>query len=392
LHREAVIVSAVRTPVGKYGGVLASMKDYELGATVIKEAVQRAGINPSMIDGVYMGNLLGLPGNIARVAALKAGLSENVPAACIDRQCASGLETIGLSAALIQSGYGNIYVAGGTESMTNRHFYLEKSSKPYPYTPPQFLEAMFVPPELEDQSMGQTAENVLELYTISREELDEFALRSHQRANDAIENGLFKDQIVPVSMRYKRETLIIDQDESPRKDTDLAKLGKLKPIFKKDGKVTAGNSCPMNDGASAVVMMDKNTAINNGHDIMGVVRAYTTVGLDYKVMGLGPIYAVRKLLEMADMKINDIDLVELNEAFASQAIVCIQELKLDIQKVNINGGAIALGHPLGATGTVLATKLLYDLRKRNQRFGIVTMCVGGGQGSALLIENIAALE
>ncbi|MCG8483592.1 MAG: thiolase family protein [Clostridia bacterium] len=385
--KEAVIVSAVRTPVGKYGGMLANYKDYELGAMVIKEAVRRCHIHPNDVDDVYFGNLLGIPGNIAKVSAVGAGLPETIPAVTIDRQCASGVEAISVAAAMIQSGNGSVYIAGGAESMTNKPYYLEKSHKPYSVRPPRFLEAMFVPAGMEDPGMGETAENVLDRYTISREEMDTFALNSHKKAIEAIEKGEFDEQILPVPVKIKQEEKRMMKDECPRKDTHLEKLLKLSPLFRKGGSVTAGNSCPMNDGAAAVILMDKEKAEKDGVSYMGTVKGFASVGLDHKVMGLGPIYAVRKLLEKTGLKMDDIDLFELNEAFAAQSIACIRELGLDIAKVNINGGAIALGHPLGATGTILAIKLLHALKKSNARYGIVTMCIGGGQGAALLLEN-----
>jgi acetyl-CoA C-acetyltransferase len=387
LNKEAVILSAVRMPVGKYGGMLSIYKDYEMGAMVIAEAVKRSGINPKEIEDVYFGNLLGLPGNVAKVAAMQAGLPENVPAVSVDRQCASGLETICIAAAMIKSGMGEVYVAGGTESMTNKPYYLEKAKKMYSPKSPQFLEAMLAPPELGDPLMGETAENVLHQYKISRQEMDEFALRSHTLALKAIEDGTFEEQILPVTIRNGKEQKTTIIDECPRKETSLEKLSKLSALFKINGSVTAGNSCPMNDGAAAVVLMDREKAEKERYSYMGVVKNFAAIGLDHNVMGLGPIYAVKKLLKKSQLTIEDIGIFELNEAFASQSIACVRELNLDINKVNINGGAIALGHPLGATGTILTTKLLYAMKQRNVRYGIVTMCIGGGQGAALLIEN-----
>ena len=387
MNREAVIVSAVRTPVGKYGGMLSGYRDYELGAMAISEAVKRSGVDPKQIEDVYFGNLLGIPGNVAKVAAMKAGLPAEVPAVSIDRQCASGLEAICISSAMIQCGAGDLYLAGGAESMTNKPYYLGKQKRPYALTPPEFLPAMLAPPDLGDPSMGETAENVLDRYQISRKEMDEFSLRSHQLAIKAMEAGLFKDQIIPVSVKVKKETILAESDESPRKETNLEKLSTLPALFRKDGSVTAGNSCPMNDGASAVIVMSREKAEKEGYPYLGIIRGFASVGLDHNVMGLGPIYAVRKLLDRTSFRLDDIGLIELNEAFASQSIACIKELGLDINKVNIHGGAIALGHPLGATGTILTTKLLHGMKQQKVRYGLVTMCIGGGQGSALLIEN-----
>lgn len=385
--KEAVIVSGARTPVGKYGGMLTQYKDYQLGTMVMKEAVNRCGISPNDIDDVYFGNIFSIPGNVAKVAAIGAGLPAEIPAVTIDRQCASGVEAICVATAMIQSGNGSVYIAGGTESMTNKPYYLEKSQRLYDVSSPKFLESMFAPPGVEDPRMGETAENILDQYTISREEMDTFAFNSHKKAIEATERGEFDEQILPVSVKIKKEEKILTTDECPRKDTDIEKLSKLKPLFRKGGSVTAGNSCPMNDGAAAVVVMDKDKAEKENIPYLGIVKGFVSVGLDHKVMGLGPIYAVRKLLKKTGFKLEDIDLFELNEAFASQSIACIRELGLDMTKVNVNGGAIALGHPLGATGTILTIKMLYAMKKRNARYGIVTMCIGGGQGAALLLEN-----
>ncbi len=387
LNREAVFVSAVRMPIGKYGGMLSNYKDYEMGALVIAEAVKRSRINPREIEDVYFGNLLGLPGNVAKVAAMKAGLPENVPAVSIDRQCASGLEAICIASAMIQTGIGDLYIVGGAESMTNKPHYLEKAKKSYSMQPPKFLQAMLAPPELGDPTMGETAENVLNRYKISRHEMDEFALRSHILALKAIEEGIFEEQTIPVTIKVGKEEKITTMDECPRKETNIERLSTLPALFRKDGNVTAGNSCPMNDGAAAAVLMSREKADKEGYSYMGVVKGFASIGLDHNVMGLGPIYAVRKLLEKTKLNIQDIGLFELNEAFSAQSIACIRELDLDMDRVNVNGGAIALGHPLGATGTILTTKLLYAMKQRKVQYGIVTMCVGGGQGAALLIEN-----
>lgn len=386
--KEAVIVSAVRTPIGKYAGALAKLEGYELGGLVVKEAVKRAGINPKDITEVYMGNAEGAPGNIGRVIALEADLPESVPGLQLDRQCASGLETICMATAMIESGHGDIYVAGGAESMTNNPYFMTKTKRPYSYAYPSFNYVMMSPPKVGNPPMGETAENVLEVHPVSRERMDKFAYDSHQRALAAIERGEFKEQIVPVKIRNKGKEVIIDTDEGPRPETTLEVLSNLKPVFKRDGSVTAGNSCPMNDGASAVVIMSKDKADELGLKPLLKVKGFASVGLDPYTMGFGPIGAVKKLLKETGVTLDEVEMIELNEAFASQALGCIDELGLDPERVNPNGGAIALGHALGATGAVLTTKVAYAMRNAKRKYAIVTMCVGGGEGSAALFEKM----
>lgn len=386
--REAVIVSAVRTPIGKYGGVLARLDGYELGGLVVKEAVKRAGINPEDIEEVYMGNAEGAPGNIGRVIALEAELPVTVPGIQFDRQCASGLETICMAAAMIESGHGDVYVAGGAESMTNNPYFMTKTKRPYSYSYPSFNYVMMSPPKAGNPSMGETAENVLKVHPVSREKMDEFAYQSHQRALKAIEKGAFKEQILPITTKVKRKEVVIDTDEGPRAETNMEQLSKLKPVFQKDGLVTAGNSCPMNDGAAAVVIMSREKADELGLKPLLKVKGFASVGLDPYTMGFGPIGAVRKVLEKTGVTLDEVELIELNEAFASQAIGCIEELGLDMERVNPNGGAIALGHALGATGAVLTTKAAYAMKNAERKYAIVTMCVGGGEGSAAVFEKI----
>lgn len=387
MKRDAVIVSAVRTAIGKYGGSLASIMDHELGSIVIKEAVKRSNIDPNQIDDVYFGNILGLPGNVAKVAAIGAGLPVHIPATTVDRQCGSGIETVGIATAMIKSGMGDIYVVGGCESMTNKPYYLERGRKAYQITAPKFLESMFVPPEFDQVSMGETAENILDIYPFSRSELDEFSLKSHRNALRAIKDNEFKDEIIPVKVKVGKREFVFDIDEGPRKETSMEILSKLSPIFRAGGQVTAGNSSPMNDGASAMIVMSREKA-----DILGIkplvsVKGIVNIGVDYKTMGLGPINAVKKLLDKTGVALEEIGLIELNEAFAAQALVCIKELKLNEKIVNVNGGAIALGHPLAATGSILSTKIIYEMQKRNIKYGLVTMCIGGGQGAAILYEK-----
>jgi len=385
--REAVIVTGVRTPIGKAGGCLARYDNYELGGIVIKALVERTGIDPTLIDDVFFGLAEGMPGDVARISVLEADLPNIVPGITFDRQCASGLETICFATAMIESGHGDIYIAGGVESGSNNPWFLEKSSRAYSYEPPKFKYTRTAPDKVGDPVMGETAEKVLDLYPdITREDLDRYAVLSHERALEAMAAGAFDEQIVPVSVKIKGETVQIAKDECPRK-TSIEQLAKLKSAFRKDGKVTAGNSCPMNDGAAAVLVMSKDKAEELKLPYLLVVRDFATVGLDQHVMGLGPINAVKKLVKKTGISLDQVDMIELNEAFASQAIACIRELKLDMGKVNVNGGAIALGHPMGATGTILTMKLAYALKKANKKYGIVTMCVGGGQGTAALFER-----
>ncbi len=385
--REAVIVSAVRTPIGKYAGFLSKLEGYQLGGIVVKEAVKRAGIDPNLIEEVYMGNAEGAPGDLGRVVALEADLPITIPGIQFDRQCASGLETICMAAAMIESGHGDVYVAGGAESQTNNPYFMTKTGRPFSYAPPSFNYVMMAPPKSGNPDMGITAENVLKVHPVSREAMDKFALESHQKAIRAIEAGVFKEQIVPVATKVGRQEVTLDTDECPRADASLEQMAKLRPIFVKDGSVTAGNSCPMNDGAAAVVIMSKDKADELGIPYLLKVKGFASVGLDPSVMGFGPIGAVKKLLKKTGVSLDEVEMIELNEAFASQSIACIEELGLDPARVNPNGGAIALGHALGATGAVLTTKAAYAMKNSERKYAIVTMCVGGGEGSAALFER-----
>jgi acetyl-CoA C-acetyltransferase len=385
--KEAVIVSAVRTPIAKYAGSLAQYDGYQLGGMVVKEAVKRAGINPEEITEVYMGNAEGAPGDLGRVVALEADLPLSVPGIQFDRQCASGLETICMAAAMIESGHGEIYVAGGAESMSNNPYFMSKSKRPYSYMYPSFSFVMMSPPKVGNPDMGDTAENVLDVHPVSREKMDEFAYNSHKKAISAINAGAFKEQILPVPIKVGRNEAIFDMDEAPREDISMEGLAKLRPVFKKDGSVTAGNSCPMNDGAAAVVIMSADKAKSLGLKPLLKVKDFASAGLDPNVMGFGPIPAVKKLLDKTGVSLDEVEMIEINEAFASQAIACVEELGLDPARVNPNGGAIALGHALGATGAVLTTKLAYAMKDSKRKYAIVTMCVGGGEGSAAMFER-----
>ncbi|TDQ56820.1 acetyl-CoA C-acetyltransferase [Mesocricetibacter intestinalis] len=387
--REAVIVSAVRTPVGKARGCLASVPAWQLGTLTVKEAVKRAGIDPNEIDEIIFGNLLNTDCvNIARVIGLAAGLPISVPGITINRQCASGINAIAYAAALIQAGYGDVIVAGGVESDSNRCYIMEKPTAAYQPRPPSWVVPISAPKEM-DMPMGITAENLARKYHLTREECDQFALESHQKAAKAWQNGYFDQQIVPVSVKDRKgnETLIT-LDEPLRPDCNLQSLAKLPPAFERDGIVTAGNSSPMSDGSGAVVVMERKKAQALGLKIWAKFSGFASVGVDPSIMGIGPVYATRKLLKKLGMNLSDIDLIEMNEAFAAQSLACIRELNMDTQKLNVNGGALALGHPLAGTGGILAAKLVYELERRDLSSGLITFCAGGGQGFSALLERI----
>lgn len=386
--REAVIVSAVRTPVGRCRGVLAPVPAHELGALVVREAVRRAGINPEEIDEVIFANLMNNEiNNMARMVLLSAGLPMSVPGITLDRQCAASLNAVAYAAILIQAGYADIIVAGGVESDSRRCYVMEKPVQAYQVAPPQWAVIHTAPGEL-NVTMGMSAENVAEKFGITRRECDEFALLSHRKATKAWEAGYFDEQIVPVEVtQEKGKKVVVTRDECVRPDTSMEALSALPPVFKKDGIVTAGNSSPMSDGAGAVVVMEKEKAKALGLEIMAKVKGYAAAGVDPRIMGIGPIAATQKLFRLTGMTMKDIDLIELNEAFASQAIACIRELNIDMEKLNVNGGAIALGHPLAGTGAILTAKMVYELKRRGLQTGLISFCVGGGQGVSVILER-----
>lgn len=389
MRRDAVIVSAVRTAIGRQGSALASIPAHILGAEVIKEAVKRAKISPNMIDDVIFGNVLSGGGNIARLTALQTGLSLEIPGLTIDRQCGSGINAINLAAQAIRAGDGDIFIAGGTESMSRAPYLMDRPEKPFSPMPPTFRRSQLSPKEIGDPPMGITAENLVEKYQITREEQDQFALQSQVRMARAMEEGRFEEQIVPISIPIKKgEPIIFKTDEHPRPQTTIQALSKLPPAFKKDGTVTAGNSSGLNDAASALVIMSREKAEELGLTPLAVIRAYTVSGVDPNIMGIGPVPATRKVMEKAGLSIRDMDIIEINEAFASQVLACNRELEMDLEKVNVNGGAIAHGHPLGATGAILATKAIYELKRSGGRFALITACIGGGQGIATIIERV----
>ena len=389
--REVVIAATCRTAVGKFGGTLAALSDIDFGPIPIKEVIKRAGLKSDQIDEVIYasGYRTGdLPINSARVVAVKAGIPQEKPQFTISKACAGSIKAITLAAQVIKSGDADIIVAGGMESMSNATFMLKKARWGYRLGHGQLQDQLILFDPLSGNTMGETAENVAEKYSVSRKDQDEFGLRSQQLTEAAIKEGKFKDQIVPVEIPMRKGGIkIFDTDEHPRFGTSKESLEKLKPAFRKGGTVTAGTSSGMNDGASALVVMSRDKADELGVEPMASIVSYASAGVDPAYMGIGPIPATKMALKKAGLTIDDIDLIELNEAFASQAIACIRELNMDMDKVNVNGGAIALGHPVSASGGVLVTKLLYELKARNLRYGLATLCIGGGQGMALIVES-----
>ncbi len=399
--REVVIVDAVRTPIGKYKGVFKNVRPDDLGAIVIKALLER---NPNLpadeIEEVVLGNAnqAGEDNrNVARMSALLAGLPITVGGTTVNRLCGSGLDAVMYAARAIAIGEGDIFIAGGTESMTRAPFVMGKPEIDYPRGSMELQDTTigwrFTNPVLErmygTETMPKTAENVAQDYQISRSAQDQFAFESQQRAEKAIEENRFADEIIPVIVKDRKgNEMVVDTDEHPRPNTTLEKLGKLRPLFE-GGTVTAGNASGVNDGASALLLMSAGKAkeLNLKPLVKYVVGA--TAGLEPRVMGLGPIYASRKALQRANLSSQDLGLIELNEAFASQSLECIRQLELDSAKVNVNGGAIAFGHPLGASGARILTTLIHEMKKRDAQYGLATMCIGVGQGIAVIVENIA---
>jgi len=388
MKREAVIVSAVRTAIGKQGGALASVPAHLYGGEVIKEAVKRANINPELIDDVILGNVLSGGGNIARLTALQGGLSVNIPGLTVDRQCGSGINAVALAAQAIESGAGDIYVAGGIESMSRAPYQYERPEQAYSSTPPKYRKTLLAPGEIGNPAMGTTAENLAKKYEITRKEQDEYALRSQQRMARAIEEGRFDEQVVPISIPVRKgDPILFNKDEHPRPNSTLAALAKLAPAFERDGTVTAGSSSGLNDAASALVIMSREKAEELGIRPLASIKGAAVAGVDPNIMGIGPVPATKKLMEKLGLSLADMDIIELNEAFAAQVIACNRELEFDSEKLNVNGGAIAHGHPLGATGAILITKAVYELKRTAGQYALITACIGGGQGISLVIER-----
>ncbi len=391
---EVVILSACRTPIGAFGGALKEVGAVDLGALVIREAIRRAGVPPADIGDAVMGCVLqaGIGMNVARQAGLKAGLPVEVPGETVNRVCGSGLQAVVHAVEAIRVGYVDALVAGGTESMSNAPYLLKGARWGYRMGNAEAVDSMLnegLTCAIGLTHMGITAEEVATRYNVSRADQDAFAAESQARAVRAIAEGRFKDEIVAVPVpQRKGEPVLVDTDEYPRAGTTAEKLGALKPAFKKDGSVTAGNASGINDGAAALVITTAKKAQALGARPLARILAYVSTGVDPKVMGIGPVPAVRKVLERAGLTISDIDLFELNEAFAAQSVAVARELGLDPAKVNVNGGAIALGHPIGASGARVLTTLVYALRARKLRYGVASLCIGGGMGIAMAIEAL----
>lgn len=400
MAEEVVIVDAVRTPFGRYNGLLKSVRPDDLGAIVIKALLERnPEIKPTEIEEVILGNAnqAGEDNrNVARMSALLAGLPVEVGGSTVNRLCGSGLDAVNYTARAILAGEGEIFIAGGTESMTRAPLVMAKPQMPYPRGNMELYDTTigwrFINESLRvaygAESMPETAENVAKEYGISREEQDRFALESQLRARETIQNGCLKEEIVPVTYTDRKgNEFVAEKDEHPRPETTFEKLSQLKPIFP-NGTITAGNSSGVNDGASALLLMTSKKAEQLGLKPLAKYIVSATAGVHPSVMGIGPVYSTRKALERAGLSINDIDLIELNEAFAAQSIACIKLLQLNADKVNVNGGAIAFGHPLGASGARILTTLLYEMKRRNVKYGLATMCVGVGQGISTIVENV----
>lgn len=391
--REAVIIAAVRTAIGKFQGSLAPFSAIDLGACVVREAVRRAGIEPSQIDEIIMGNAVsaGLGQNPARQAGLKGGLDHRVAAMTINKVCGSGLKAAGLAAQGIQTGNSETVVAGGMESMSNCPYLLPQLRTGYRLGHGKVLDSMITDglwDAYEDFHMGMTGELVAEKYKISRERQDQYALESHGRAINAIKDCRFKEEIVPVAIPQKKgEPVRFAVDESPREDTSLEALAKLKPVFKPDGTVTAGNAPGTNDGAAALVLTSAETAQKLGKKPLARIVGQTVSGVEPRWVMMAPVSAVQSLVKKVGWELEDVDLVELNEAFAVQALAVIEQLGLDPAKTNVNGGAVALGHPIGASGARILVTLLYEMARRNAKRGIATLCLGGGNAVALAVER-----
>ena len=392
--REVVIVGGVRTAIGRMGGTIARFRPEELGAFVLRGIVDRTGIDPAMVEDVVMGlsNSWHAAYNPARWAVLKAGLPYSLPGVTVERQCSSGLQAMNFAATQILAGLGDIYIAGGMESWSQCPWMIPRPDEAYSFTPPQILRRETAPTPEDSLVMGVTAENLVMKYKISREEQDAFGLRSQERAFRAIRAGYFKKEIIPIILAQKKGQIIFDTDEHPR-ETTLEKLAALTPVFKKDGTVTAGTSSGRNDGAAAVLMMtaEKAGALGFKPSARWVTRA--AVGVDPKIMGIGPAYAIPKALKRAGLKMADVDIVEINEAFAAQVLACVKELEaqghpVDDEKLNPLGGAIAFGHPNGMSGTRISLFAVQELQRRKGRYAVASLCIGGGQGLATIFERL----
>jgi len=391
--REVVIISAVRTPIGNFGGALSSLSAVQLGTIAAKEAIQRAGISPNEIDESIVGNILsaGEGQNIARQISIRAGIPETSPAMTINKLCGSGLRAVSMAAQFIMLGDADVILAGGTESMSNAPYLLKKARFGHKMGHGEIIDSMIsdgLTDAFNNYHMGITAENIAEQWNLTREEQDEFALKSQLKTEKAQKEGTFDEEIVPVAIpQRKGDPIICKDDEFPKHGMTLEKLAKLKPAFKKDGTVTAGNASGINDGAAMLIIMAKEKAQKLGLKPLCTIKAYASAALDPKIMGYGPVPATKNALQRAGLSIEDIDLIEANEAFAAQSLAVLKDLRLDPEKVNVNGGAIALGHPIGASGARILTSLIFEMKRRKSRLGLATLCIGGRQGTSVIIEN-----
>ena len=388
---DVVIVGAARLPIGRFGGALKEVSDWDLGAIAIAEAIKRTTLRGDEINEVIMAHGFrtgDLPPNSARAVALRAGAPLEVPQFTINKACGGSLRAVSLAAQIIKAGEGDVIIAGGMESMSRAAFLVPKARWGLRLGHGQLIDQLVLFDPISGYSMGETGENVAELYKISREDQDGFAFLSQQKAENAIKSNKLREEIVPVQIpQGSRPSLIFHTDEHPKLGTTLEALSRLKPVFRENGTITAGNASGLNDGASAVVVMSRKKARELGINPLVSIRSYASIGVKPEIMGIGPIPATQKALQKAGLELKDINLIELNEAFAAQCLAVIRELGMDIEKVNVNGGAIALGHPISATGCILLTKIIYEMKRRNYQFGLVTMCIGGGQGIAMIVEN-----
>jgi len=388
---DAFIVSAARLPIGRFGGALKDVSDWDLGTLVIAEALKRAGLRGDQIDEVIMAHGFrtgDLPANSSRAVALRAGIPIEIPQFTINKACGGSLRAVSLAAQMIKSGESDAIVAGGMESMSRAAYILPKVRWGSRLGHAQLIDQLVLLDPISGYSLGETGENVAELYKISREDQDQFAFLSQQNAERAIKSNKFRDEIIGVPIPQGRGgSSVFDTDEHPRFGTTLEALSQLKPAFKKNGTITAGNASGLNDGASAVVVMSQRKVKELGIHPLVSIRSYASIGVKPEIMGIGPIPATKKVLDRSGLALKDIGLIELNEAFAAQSIAVIRELRMDMERVNVNGGAIALGHPISATGCILLTKIVYEMKRRKSQFGLVTMCIAGGQGIAMIVEN-----
>jgi acetyl-CoA C-acetyltransferase len=391
--REVVVLSGVRTAIGDYGGSLKDLPPTELAAQVVRAAVQRAKVAPEDVGHVVFGNVIHTEPKdmyLSRVATILGGLPKETPAMTLNRLCGSGLQAIVSAAQAVKLGDADVVLAGGVESMSRGVYALPTARWGARMGDTQIMDMMVgaLTDPFDTVHMGITAENVAAKWGISRQQQDELAVESNRRAANAIQKGHFKEQILPVELKSKKGTVLFDTDEHPRADASMDGMAKLRTVFQKDGSVTAGNASSINDGAAALVLMEREAAERKGVRPLGRLVAYAHAGVDPKYMGIGPVPAVKKVLERSGLKVDDMDVIESNEAFAAQACAVAKDLNFDLRKVNPNGGAIALGHPIGATGCILTIKALYELQRTNGRYALVTMCIGGGQGIAAVFERM----